>query len=110
MDLNNVSISLPLNTISICLSIVCSGLVVARTVVKPLKKLLKLQEKQTNGVTCLLRKDILDLVNKANSQGFIYEDEIEELRKLYKNYKNLDGNGIVDRVIDKAFNVPIKNR
>lgn len=95
---------------AISLSIIGSAIALIRTLGAPIRKILKLQENQTNGITRLLRKDILDLVNKANSQGFIYEDEIEELRKLYKNYKDLDGNGIVDRVIDSAFNVPIKNR
>ena len=99
-----------MNTVAISLSIIGSTIALIKALGKPIRKILRLQENQTNGITCLLRKDILDLVNKANSQGFIYEYEIEELRKLYKNYKDLDGNGIVDRVIDKAFNVPIKNR
>lgn len=99
-----------MNTVAISLSIIGSTVALIRTLGVPILKILKLQKKQTKGINCLLRKDILDLVNKANSQGFIYEDEIEELGKLYENYKDLDGNGIVDRVIDSAFYVPIKNR
>lgn len=99
-----------MNTVAISLSIMGSTLALIRTLGAPIRKILKLQENQTNGITRLLRKDILDLVNKANSQGFIYEDEFEELRNLYNFYKDLNGNGIVDRVIDSAFNVPIKNR
>ena len=110
MDLNNVSISLPLNTISICLSIICSGLVVARTVVKPLKKLLKLQEKQTNAIRCLLRKEIFEIVNRVDERNFIFQDEVVQLRKLFINYKDLEGNGIVDKMVERALGLPTKNR
>jgi hypothetical protein len=99
-----------MNTVAISLSIIGSTVALIRTLGAPIRKILKLQKNQTNGITCLLRRDILDLVNKANSQGFICETEIEELRNLYENYKNLDGNGVVDRVIDSAFNVPMKNK
>ncbi len=61
MDLKTVSVSLNLNVISICLSIICSGIVIAKTIARPLKKLLKLQEKQTNAIRCCCEKKFLKL-------------------------------------------------
>jgi hypothetical protein len=110
VDLSSVSVSLNLNTISISLSIICSGIVIARTVLKPLKKILTLQEYQNDGIKCLLRKDILELVTCVNERGFIYDDELEVLRKLYINYTKLKGNGIVKKAVEKVFELPIKNR
>lgn len=110
MDITPISVSLNLNTISISLSIICSGIVIARTVLKPLKKILTLQEHQNDGIRCLLRKDILELVTCVNERGFIYDDELEVLRKLYINYTKLKGNGIVKKAVEKVFELQIKNR
>lgn len=99
-----------LSTISISLSIICSGIVIAKTVAKPLQKILKLQEFQNDGIRCLLRKDILEIVTSVNERGFIYEDELEVLRKLYINYTKLKGNGIVKKAVEKVFDLPIKER
>ena len=110
MDLKTVSVSLNLNVISICLSIICSRIVIAKTVTNPLKKLLKLQEKQTNAIRCLLRKEIFEIVNRADERTFIFQDEVVQLRKLFINYKELEGNGIVDKMVERTLALPTKNR
>lgn len=99
-----------LSNISIALSIICSILAIGAPIIKLLKKILLLQEYQNDGIRCLLRKDILELVTNINERGFIYEDELEVLRKLYINYTKLKGNGIVKKAVEKVFELQIKDR
>lgn len=96
--------------VSIVLSIILSAIAVCRAVSLPVHRLIKLQEKQTNGIRCILRKEIMEIINNVDCRGFIYSDEMEVLRKLYINYHELHGNGVVDKCIDYAFSLPVKTR
>lgn len=52
----------------------------------------------------------MEIINNVDCRGFIYSDEMEVLRKLYINYHELHGNGVVDKCIDYAFSLPVKTR
>lgn len=99
-----------MEAVSIILSIILSAIAVCRAVSLPVHRLIKLQEKQTNGIRCILRKEIMEIINNVDCRGFIYSDEMEVLRKLYINYHELHGNGVVDKCIDYVFSLPVKTR
>lgn len=43
-------------------------------------------------------------------RGFIYRDEFEDFRKyLIEPYKELGGNGVVDRILSEVTELPIHN-
>lgn len=97
-------------TISIIISIILSFITLIKIITRPIKKILKLQEKQTNGIRCLLRKEIFETINRAEERGYIFQDELEILRKLYINYHDLKGNGIIDKLMSEVMHLEIKRR
>lgn len=97
-----------LNSIAISLSIIGSTITLIKLIGCPILKILKLQEKQAAGIRCLLRKEIYEIVNRARNRSFIFKEEVIELRKLFINYKELDGNGIIDKMVDTALKLPVK--
>lgn len=99
-----------LSTISIVLSIIGSTIALIKMIGKPIMQILKLQEKQTNGIRCLLRKEIFEIINRVTERGYIFQDELVSLRKLFINYKELKGNGIVDKMVETALSLPLKNK
>ncbi|WP_455093107.1 hypothetical protein [Parvimonas micra] len=77
---------------------------------KTFEKAIKTTRKTNKCNTLLLRKEIFEIVNKADERTFIFQDEVVQLRKLFINYKELEGNGIVDKMVERTLALPTKNR
>lgn len=57
----------------------------------------------------LAYREITELCLKYIQRGYITKDEYEDLIKyLYKPYKNLDGDGTAEKMIDEVKKLPIK--
>lgn len=96
--------------VSILISIILGFISLIKIITEPIQKILTLQEKQTNGIRCLLRKEIFEVINRAEERGYIFQDEMEILRKLYINYHDLKGNGIIDKLMNEVMHLEIKRR
>lgn len=96
--------------VSILISIILGFISLIKIITTPIQKILTLQEKQTNGIRCLLRKEIFEVINRAEERGYIFQDEMEILRKLYINYHDLKGNGIIDKLMNEVMHLEIKRR
>lgn len=56
----------------------------------------------------LLRKELRELYNEANSRGFVTTDELDEYTKLYEAYHSLGGNGTGTILYNAFSRLPVK--
>lgn len=61
-----------------------------------------------HGVKALLRDRILNQFNKYEPQGFIPIYARENIEEMYKEYKNLGGNGAIDHLVQKLHGLPTR--
>lgn len=59
-------------------------------------------------IRALARRDLLSSSEAYITQGYIPSDEYDDFQKEYKAYKDLDGNGKVERLVTEAMKLPIK--
>ena len=72
----------------------------------------KNSEKETaleNGVVCLLRVKLIEYHEKYMSLGYISSHGIENWLLMYKAYKSLGGNGMIDHMKDEVEELHIDN-
>ena len=61
------------------------------------------------GMVCLLRKNLVDEHECWTSKGYITSKALENGIAMYKAYKALGGNGMVDHMDVEIQNLPIKD-
>lgn len=59
-----------------------------------------------NGVKALLRNGLVIAYEKAVDRGYAPIYERENIEKMYHEYKELEGNGMVDNLIEKVHELP----
>ena len=62
-----------------------------------------------NGVVCILRKHLMDEHEIWTEKGFITAKALESGLLMYKAYKDLGGNGMIDHMEDEIQALPIKD-
>lgn len=62
----------------------------------------------TEALKVLLRKELRELYNEANSRGFVTTDELDEYTKLYEAYHSLGGNGTGTILYNAFSRLPVK--
>lgn len=62
-----------------------------------------------NGVVCILRKHLMDEHEIWVAKGFITSHALESGLLMYKAYKDLGGNGMIDHMEDEIQALPIKD-
>lgn len=60
-------------------------------------------------IRALARRDLLKTADDYIDRGYIPSDEYDDFVKEYKAYKDLDGNGKVEKLVTIAMDLPIKN-
>lgn len=60
-------------------------------------------------IRSLARRDLLKTAEDYLDQGYIPSDEYDDFVKEYQAYKDLDGNGKVEKLVTQAMNLPLKN-
>lgn len=78
-----------------------------KPILSKLNELLTLQKIQSDSIRDLLRQHIIEKTNEIFKRGFVSEEEIYCVRKLYDDYKKLGGNSTVDIRFKKAMELPI---
>ena len=69
----------------------------------------KKMESIKSGVKILLKNEITNYYDEAILKISITLFEKEMLIELYKQYKNLEGNGLIENLIEKIDTIPLKN-
>lgn len=59
------------------------------------------------GVVCILRKHLMDEHELWTGRGYITPKALESGLLMYKAYKTLGGNGMIDHMEDEIQNLPI---
>ena len=72
-----------------------------------LKKYYSLIETTKNGVKVLLKVEIIRRYNEYKKNGEISMFDKEIISELYKEYGNLDGNGIISEIVKKINEIPL---
>ena len=62
-----------------------------------------------NGVVCILRKHLMDEHEMWTSKGYITPKALESGILMYKAYKALGGNGMIDHMEEEIQALPIKD-
>ena len=62
-----------------------------------------------NGVVCILRKHLMDEHETWVQKGYITSHALESGLLMYKAYKDLGGNGMIDHMEDEIQTLPIKD-
>ena len=77
------------------------------------KKLKEEQKKRAsaleNGVVCILRKHLMDEHEIWTAKGYITPKALESGLLMYKAYKTLGGNGMIDHMEEEIQQLPIKD-
>lgn len=60
-------------------------------------------------IRALARRDLLKTADDYIEEGFIPSDEYDDFMNEYKAYKDLDGNGKVEKMVTIAMDLPIRN-
>ena len=104
--------------ISIALSVVSTVLAfILKTAIAENRELKReKEEKQSqretaleNGVVCLLRKNLMDDHAIYMEKGYISSKALESGILMYKAYKALGGNGMIDHMEEEIQSLPIKD-
>lgn len=62
-----------------------------------------------DGIKGILHNEIIYRCKKLLIIGYVTPDDLEELEYLFKPYKGLNGNGTAEKLIDRVYNLPLKN-
>ena len=62
-----------------------------------------------NGMVCLLRKHLMDEHERWTEKGYITAKALESGLLMYKAYKMLGGNGMIDHMEDEIQELPIRD-
>lgn len=90
--------------------------VLAAVLVQSIKENKELKAKQAerssaleNGVVCILRKHLMDEHEMWTAKGYITAKALESSLLMYKAYKGLGGNGMIDHMEEEIQQLPIKD-
>ena len=77
------------------------------------KRLKEEQKKRASaledGVVCILRKHLMDEHETWVAKGYITPKALESGLLMYKAYKSLGGNGMIDHMEEEIQELPIKD-
>lgn len=62
-----------------------------------------------DGVVCLLRKQLMDDYTRYMELGYISSKALECYLLMYKAYKSLGGNGMIDHMEEEIQTLPIRD-
>lgn len=98
-----------MTTYSIVLTALCGYVVYNMKEDKKEKKRKQAMEKAQGDALCaLLRKNLVELHTKAMDRGSITMGELESGKGMYKAYKQLGGNGVVEHMDKDIDSLPIE--
>ena len=73
------------------------------------EKLLKREKALEDGVVCILRKHLMDEHEMWVSKGYITAKALESGLLMYRAYKSLGGNGMIDHMEEEIQELPIRD-
>ena len=67
------------------------------------------EEALADGMVCVLRKHLMDEHEKWMSKGFITSTGLENGLAMYRAYKGLGGNGMIDHMNADIAELPVRD-
>lgn len=104
--------------VSIVTSVVSAMLIfILQSVIKENKKMKREKEEKDsarntaieNGLVCILRKHLMDEHEIWTDKGYITPKALESGLLMYKAYKSLGGNGMIDHMEEEIQQLPIRD-
>ena len=74
-----------------------------------LKEQKKIKNANNEGVKCLLRVKLIEYHDKYTQEGSIPAYALENGLEMYKAYKQLGGNGMIDQMKHEVEKLPIRS-
>ena len=71
--------------------------------IKPLREKILIDQKQREGMKCLLRGRMLNVYYKNKEGGTIRQYEYENFCAYYESYKALGGNSFITHIAEEVF-------
>lgn len=105
--------------ITILISLVSGVLVfILQSVIKENRELKRKKDEEAtsrdkaleDGMVCLLRKNLMDEHETWVMKGYITSNALENGLAMYKAYKSLGGNGMIDHMEVEIQDLPIKDK
>ena len=86
------------------------GLIIAGmgVVYKQLKSNINQNKAVKDGIKGILHNEIIYRCKKILIIGYVTPDDLEELEYLFKPYKELQGNGTAEKLINRVYQLPMK--
>lgn len=86
------------------------GLIIAGmgVIYKQLKSNINQNKAVKDGIKGILYNEIIYRCKKILIIGYVTPDDLEELEYLFKPYKELQGNGTAEKLINRVYQLPMK--
>lgn len=86
------------------------GLIIAGmgVIYKQLKSNINQNKAVKDGIKGILHNEIIYRCKKILIIGYVTPDDLEELEYLFKPYKELQGNGTAEKLINRVYQLPMK--
>jgi hypothetical protein len=69
----------------------------------------KINEPTNKGIVCVLRSDLRRLCKDCIKQGFMTEEDLENIVEASEAYCALGGNSYTHALVERACTLPVKN-
>ena len=67
---------------------------------RQLKHLISIMGTLQSGLKSVLRNDLMNVHDRVTRQGGIYTYQLENVDHMYSDYKNLGGNGVIEKIME----------
>lgn len=97
--------------VTILVAVISSGIlnIIVSNVISIREKKKSEESGLFNAARLLMKNELRVLCEKYISQGWIYEDELEDIMAMHSCYHNdLKGNGFLDTLMEKVKNLEIR--
>lgn len=99
------------NITTIIVAIIGSGVLntLLNYIISTREKKIEQNSGEKKGIRLIMKNDIRSLCDKYMQQGWIYEDELEDLIAMHNCYHDdLGGNGFLDKLMKEVMNLEIR--
>ena len=69
----------------------------------------KINEPTNKGIVCVLRSDLRRLCKDCIKQGYMTDEDLENIVEASEAYRALGGNSYTHALVEKACTLPVKN-
>lgn len=80
----------------------------ARKTSRQLKEEVDCKQALKSGMQAILRDSIIKAYNKHTEKGYCEVHDKDNICNLYAQYHSLEGNGVIDSLMEELYRLPVK--